>query len=68
MSLFCSDRHGNNPRDDDDEPTPSANEDRLDPDQLDRLRMLLMFGSPERARRIADLTLCAMRGDFDDDR
>jgi hypothetical protein len=65
MSLFCSDR--NTPRNDERPPAP-ANEDRLDPDQLDRLRMLLIFGSPERARRIADLTLCAMRGDFDDDR
>jgi hypothetical protein len=65
MSPFRSDR---TIRRAEERPPAPANQDRLDPDQIDRLRMLLMFGSPERARRIADLAVCAMRGDFDDDR
>jgi hypothetical protein len=63
MSLFCSNR--NTPRDEERLP---ANQDRLEPDQVDRLRMLRIFGSAERAKHITALAVCAMRGDFDDDK
>jgi hypothetical protein len=45
-----------------------VNQDRLAPDQIDRLHMIQRFGSVEQAKRLTFLCLCAMRGDFDDDR
>jgi hypothetical protein len=63
MSLFCSGRN----RDEERPPTP-VNQDRLAPDQIDRLHMIQRFGSVEQAKRVTFLCLCAMRGDFDDDR
>jgi hypothetical protein len=65
MSPFRSDR---TIRRDEERPPAPANQDRLEPDQIDRLRMLRIFGSAERAKHITALAVCAMRGDFDDDR
>jgi hypothetical protein len=45
-----------------------ANQDRLSPDQIERLRMVERLGSVPAAKRVTFLHLRAMWGGFDDDR